>query len=177
MSSKQERVNQYAQALWQATLERWMSALGQAAEAVAGNKKLSAVLGDASASAADKAAALEKALPKDTPADVLNLLKVMAEAGDLALINDVAGRVALLASGKQTALKAEITSAAELSEREKEQIRQRLVAEHGEGMTFAFEVDPALMGGLRVRVGDHLTDNSIASRLAALRESLASVVR
>jgi len=33
------------------------------------------------------------------------------------------------------------------------------------------------MGGLRVRVGDRLIDTSVATRLAALRESLASVVR
>jgi F-type H+-transporting ATPase subunit delta len=70
-----------------------------------------------------------------------------------------------------------VTSAIELSDEEKQQIRQRLIAEHGEGLTFTFAVDPALLGGLRVRVGDHLVDNSVASRLATLRESLSSVVR
>ena len=33
------------------------------------------------------------------------------------------------------------------------------------------------MGVLRVRVGDRLIDNSVATRLATLRESIASVVR
>ena len=55
--------------------------------------------------------------------------------------------------------------------------RKRLIAEHGEGLSFTFDVDPALLGGLRVRVGDRLIDNSVASRLATLRESLSSVVR
>jgi F-type H+-transporting ATPase subunit delta len=93
------------------------------------------------------------------------------------LIDDVAGRLAQVATGQAAAVKAEITSAVELSAKEQEQIRQRLIAEHGEGLTFTFAVDPALMGGLRVRVGDKLIDNSIASRLAALRESLTAVVR
>jgi len=177
MSSRQDRVDRYAKAVWEVVLDRWTSALGEASKAVAGNKKLADALGDASKPAADRAAALEKALPKETPADVLNLLKAMVEAGDLGLIDDVAGRLVQVASGKSAALKAEISSAIELSEKEKEQIRQRLIAEHGEAMTFAFDVDPALLGGLRVRVGDRLVDNSIASRLATLRESLNSVVR
>lgn len=177
MSSRQDRVDRYAKAVWEVVLDRWTSALGEASKAVAGNKKLAAALGDTSKPAADRAAALEKALPKETPTDVLNLLKAMLEAGDLGLIDDVAGRLVQVASGKSAALKAEISSAIELSEKEKEQIRQRLIAENGEGLTFSFDVDPALLGGLRVRVGDRLVDNSIASRLATLRESLNSVVR
>jgi F-type H+-transporting ATPase subunit delta len=111
------------------------------------------------------------------PPEVLNLLKLMADNGDLGLMDDVSGRLAQIASGQTVSLKAEVTSAIALSDEEKQQIRQRLIAEHGGGLTFAFDVDPALLGGLRVRVGDRLVDNSVASRLATLRESLSSVVR
>ena len=176
MSNKQERVNRYAQALWQAQLDRWEKAFGEASKAVA-EKKVAAVLADSAASAADKGAALEKALPKDFPGDILNLLKVMVDAGDLNVLDDVAGRVAYALQGSQSAVKAEITSAVELSADDKDKIRKRLIAENGEGLTFTFSVDPALMGGLRVRVGDRLVDNSVATRLATLRESIAAVVR
>ncbi len=177
MSSRQERVDRYAKAVWEVILDRWTSALGEATKAVSGDKKLAAVLADAGKPAADRAAALDKALPKDTPAEVRNLLKLMVENGDLGLVDEVAGRLAQIATGKSVSLKAEVTSAVALSEEEQQQIRQRLIAEHGEGLTFTFDVDPALLGGLRVRVGDRLVDNSVASRLAALRESLSSVVR
>ena len=177
MSNKQERVNRYAQALWQAQLELWEKAFGEASKAVA-EKKVAAVLADSAASAADKGAALEKALPKDFPGDILNLLKVMVDAGDLNMLDDVAGQVAHALHGAQaTAIKAEITSAVELSSDDKDKIRKRLIAENGEGLTFTFTVDPSLMGGLRVRVGDRLVDNSVATRLATLRESIAAVVR
>jgi len=176
MSSKQERVNRYAQALWLAQLERWQQAFDAAARAMS-EKKLAALLADSSKSNADKAAALEKALPADFPVEVANLLKVMIDAGDAALIDEVSGRVAQVASGKRESLKAEITSAIELSDDEKDKLRKRLTEEYGAGLTFSFSVDPALMGGLRVRVGDRLIDNSVATRLATLRESIASVVR
>jgi F-type H+-transporting ATPase subunit delta len=177
MSSRQERVDRYAKAVWEVILDRWTSALGEASKAMSSDKKLAAALADAGKPAADRAAALEKALPKTMSPEVLNLLKLMAENGDIGLVDEVAGRLAQIASGKAVSLKAEVTSAVALSDEEEQQIRQRLTAEHGEGLTFTFDVDPALLGGLRVRVGDRLVDNSVASRLATLRESLSSVVR
>jgi F-type H+-transporting ATPase subunit delta len=176
MSTKQERVNHYAQALWLAQLERWQQAFDAAAQVV-GEKKLAAILADSSKSSADKTTALEKALPAGFPVEVANLLKVMVDAGDAPLVGEVAGRVAQVAAGKREALKAEITSAIELTDGEKEKLRKRLADEYGAGLTFSFSVDPSLMGGLRVRVGDRLIDNSVATRLATLRESIASVVR
>jgi F-type H+-transporting ATPase subunit delta len=176
MSSKQERVNRYAQALWLAQMERWRQAFDQVTKAMA-DKKLAALLADSNKSSADKATALEKALPADTPAEVVNLLKVMIDAGDAALVEEVAGRVAQVASGKGESLKAEVTSAIELTDSEKDQLRKRLTEEYGAGLAFSFSVDPSILGGLRVRVGDRLIDNSVATRLATLRESIASVVR
>jgi F-type H+-transporting ATPase subunit delta len=177
MSSRQERVDRYAKAVLEVVLDHWTSALGEASSKVSGDKKLAAVLADTGKPAADRAAALEKALPKNTPTEMLNLLKLMAENGDVGLIDEVAGRLGQLATGQAISRKAEITSAIVLSDGEKEQVRKHLIAEHGEGLTFSFDVDPALLGGLRVRVGDRLIDNSVASRLATLRESLSSVVR
>lgn len=176
MSSKQERVNRYAQALWLAQLERWQQAFDQLSKALA-DAELAALLADGNKSGADKAAALAKMLPADFPAEIANLIKVMVDAGDSTLVADVAGRIAQIASGRSQSLKAEITSAIELSDSEMDKLRKRLTDEYGAGLTFSFAVDPSLMGGLRVRVGDRLIDNSVATRLATLRESIASVVR
>ena len=55
--------------------------------------------------------------------------------------------------------------------------RQRLTQQYGEGLVLTFEVDPTLMGGLRIRVGDQLIDNTVANRLMALRELVAASVR
>jgi F-type H+-transporting ATPase subunit delta len=176
MSSKQERVNRYAQALWLAQLERWQQAFDQLSMALA-DAELAALLADGNKSGADKAAALAKVLPADFPAEIANLIKVMVDAGDSTLVADVAGRIAQIASGRSQSLKAEITSAIELSDSEMDKLRKRLTDEYGVGLTFSFAVDPSLMGGLRVRVGDRLIDNSMATRLATLRESIASVIR
>jgi F-type H+-transporting ATPase subunit delta len=97
--------------------------------------------------------------------------------GSLDEVADVSTALGRVVSGQQAPTKAEVTSAAELSEKEKGSIRQSLAKQFGADLTFTFAVDPSLLGGLRVRVGDRLIDTSVASRLTALRESLTSAVR
>jgi len=101
----------------------------------------------------------------------------MGEQGDLDLLPEVSRSLVESVSGQQAPMKAEIVSAVELSKKDQEQMQRKLISEYGDGLIFSFRVDPSLMGGLRVRVGDHLIDTSVASRLATLRESLSSAVR
>jgi len=177
MSDKSARANRYAQAVFQAMLERWQAALGQVSDALNSNGTLAATLKDAGQGATDKVAALQAALPPGLPVEVTNLLQVLAREGDLDLLPDVSAALAQVATGTVVPIKAEVTSAVELSPEEQEKLRRSLASQHGEGLVFQFSVDPALMGGLRIRLGDRLIDTSVASRLSALRESLTAAVR
>ena len=58
MSDKSARANRYAQAVFQAMLERWQTALGQVSDVLSKNQPLATTLQDTSKSMADKAAAL-----------------------------------------------------------------------------------------------------------------------
>ena len=177
MSDKSARANRYAQAVFQAMLERWQTALGQVSDVLSKNQPLAATLQDTNKSMADKAAALQADLPADTPVEISNLLKLLVQANDLELLPEISMALAQVATGSVAPTEAEITSAVELSPDEQEKLRRSLSAQHGEGLVFSFNVDPALLGGLRVRVGDRLIDTSVASRLSALRESLSAAVR
>lgn len=160
MSNQKARANDYAKAIVEAMLERWQSALMTAADALKSGKS-----------------DVESALPKGSPAELVNVLKLMADRGDLDLVKDVAGALNQVLTGRGEVVKAEVTSASDLSESEQEQLRKSLAEQYGEDLSFSFKVDPSLLGGLRVRVGDRLIDTSVASRLAAMRESLSSVMR
>jgi F0F1-type ATP synthase delta subunit len=70
-----------------------------------------------------------------------------------------------------------VTAAIELTPAERSAIEERLVEQFGAGLEFTFKVDPAILGGLVIRVGDKLLDNSVASRMAALRQSLGVASR
>jgi F-type H+-transporting ATPase subunit delta len=161
MSDKGARANQYAQAIVQAMLERWQSVLEQVADPLSNNPSLD----------------LNAAVPGDAPVELMNTLKLMQQQDDLALIRDVAAALRSIITGHSTPIKAEIVSATELDEKEREESQRLLKEQYGEGLQFSFRMDPSLLGGLRIRVGDRLIDTSVASRLAAMREALSTVVR
>ncbi|MFO7663278.1 MAG: F0F1 ATP synthase subunit B [Chloroflexota bacterium] len=63
--------------------------------------------------------------------------------------------------------RAMVTSALPLTDAEKAQAREVLGARDIE-----FKVDPTILGGLIIRVGDRIVDDSVANRMSALQESL-----
>ncbi|MER3399787.1 MAG: ATP synthase F0 subunit B [Thermoflexus sp.] len=67
----------------------------------------------------------------------------------------------------------EVISAIPLQEEEKQSIRQELAARLDLTSDVIFRVDPTILGGLVVRVGDRVVDGSVRSRMEGLRAVLA----
>jgi F-type H+-transporting ATPase subunit delta len=67
---------------------------------------------------------------------------------------------------------AKIESAAQLSSDVSTQILERLKRKYGTDLTAEFEVDPKLLGGLRIRVGSDVWDGSVRNRLERLQQEL-----
>jgi len=67
---------------------------------------------------------------------------------------------------------AKIESAVPLEEREAAEVTARLKRKYGEDLTAQFEVNPALLGGMRVRVGSDVWDGTVRSRLERLQQQL-----
>jgi F-type H+-transporting ATPase subunit b len=67
---------------------------------------------------------------------------------------------------------AEVISALPLSADEKEIVKRDLLNKLGAQATVTFRVDPSILGGLVVRVGDKVWDASVAGKLDNLRQSL-----
>lgn len=67
---------------------------------------------------------------------------------------------------------ARVESATPLGENLRADVLQNLSRRYGSGLIVQFAENPALVGGLRVRVGSDVIDGSVAGRLAALADSL-----
>jgi F-type H+-transporting ATPase subunit b len=67
---------------------------------------------------------------------------------------------------------AEVVSALPLTEAEEDMVRRDMVARMGGSATLSFRVDPTILGGLKIRIGDRVLDGSVAGQLGSLRESL-----
>lgn len=68
---------------------------------------------------------------------------------------------------------AQVTSASELTAEQHAQLAEKLNRIYGRPIAVHVEIDPGLVGGLVVRVGDEVIDGSAAGRIAALRRQFA----
>ena len=175
-NGNQTQAQRYAQAVVQAMVERWQETLSQVSAALRDNGDLAKTLNDGDRSVDDRFGALQSQVDGDISPEAQNLLKLLIQGGDLSLLSSVSDALTSITSGRSGPSRVEITSAVPLTDDEKRQLQGKLSAEHGEGMLYDFRVNEALMGGLRIRIGDRLTDTSVATRLAAMREKLTSAV-
>lgn len=82
-----------------------------------------------------------------------------------------AGKVVVLEEGELKGASAEITSALPLTDKEQEAVKKDVLAKAG-SQTVTFRVDPSILGGLVIKIGDKVLDGSVAGQLEALRHSL-----
>ena len=82
-----------------------------------------------------------------------------------------AGKIVMMEDAKVSGTSAEITSALPLTKEEQETVKNDVLAKTG-AQAVAFRVDPAILGGLVVKVGDKVLDGSVSGKLEGLRSSL-----
>jgi F-type H+-transporting ATPase subunit delta len=170
------RAQSYTTAFLESAFERWLTALDDSASALSVNPALAARLQDPAAAFAERQRQMDALLPADLDAPVRNLLYTMMERGDLALLPAVAD--ALRQRVRQTEagpIPVEVTSAIALTDVERKKLEATLEVQYGTALAYEYRVDPAILGGMVVRVGDKLIDGSVASRLAAMKQSLGVI--
>lgn len=83
-----------------------------------------------------------------------------------------AGKVTLLEGEAVQGQAAEVTSALPLTSAEQEAVKKDVLEKLGGSAMVTFRVDPSILGGLVVKVGDRVVDGSVAGQLQGLRQSL-----
>lgn len=79
----------------------------------------------------------------------------------------------ILAFRQQRAV-ADVTVARELTEQQKSRLEAALSASFGRKLVLNIRIDPDVVGGVRVQVGDEVMTSTIADRLAEVERRLAS---
>jgi F-type H+-transporting ATPase subunit b len=81
------------------------------------------------------------------------------------------GKVIVLDDASFKGESAEVTSALPLTEKEQDTVKKDVLAKVG-AQAVTFRVDPSILGGLVIKVGDKVLDNSVSGKLDGLRQSL-----
>jgi len=167
----------YAKALIQATeaagkSEAVLAELGSWIDDVLDkNPKLDRLFASQVVDSEAKFAMIDRALPKAEPLFV-KFLKVLASHDRLEVIRPIREQARKLLDKLRGRTEANVVSAAPLDPKQSAAIKARLLATYGGEVVLVESVDPSLIGGVVVRVGDRVVDASLANSLARLKEQL-----
>ncbi len=168
-----DRVPSYVNAFFEAALERWTGTLDSVAAALAGNAALAGRLAADDTAFAARQRLLDGLIPADTDLPVRNLLYALLQGGDLTRLPDLSAALRLrLARTEVGPTPVEVVSAVTLTDDQRQALVAKLTAQYGSNLALSYRVDPAILGGLIVRIGDKLIDGSVASKLAAMKQAL-----
>lgn len=105
----------------------------------------------------------------------MEFLKFLVESRREQYLSDIVDYYVNLANKARNVTEAKVVSAVELSADEKQKLVQTLNKVTGKKVKTSYTVDPSLIGGIVVRIGDRIIDGSICTRLATLREHLRQI--
>ncbi len=173
---KPELARNYAEALINAAGGDADAALDELDELVddlfVGRPEFARLMGSPVRSAADKDAVLVRSLEGRALPLLVRFLRVLNRHGRLALVGPVSREARRIWDRRQGRVPVTVLSATELDESQLAAVRDKLVAMTGGTPVLSVRVDPSLIGGLVVQVGDIVYDASVRRRLEQLRQRL-----
>ena len=173
----EEIASVYARSLFevaqeQGKLDDVRAQLGEFADTLDSNQEMQVFFFSPYFSTPEKDEGLDKVVTGAEPI-VDNFLRLLIEKHRMPTVFAVRRVVDELWRQENQLLPVEITSAIELDKKTVKQIGDRIGEETGQKIELSERVDPDILGGLVVRVGNSIIDSSIRARLDSLRKQVA----
>ena len=146
--------------------------LGEIADAVAEQHDLQVFFFSPYFSTDEKVDGLQRAL-EDADEAVLNFLELLIEKHRMPALFRIRREFEALWEEENRLLPVQVTSAIELDESTVRQIGDAIGEQTGRRIELTSEVDPDILGGIVLRVGNSILDASIRNRLEKLRKQVA----
>jgi ATP synthase F1 delta subunit len=167
----------YARSLFEVARERGKldqvrEQLGQFADALNENRELAVFFFSPYFSINEKQDALGRVL-EGADEIFLNFLKLLIEKHRMPVIFRIRQALEQLWEEENRTLPVEITSAIELDQGTTESLATQIAERAGRKVKLSTRVEPEILGGLVVRVGNSILDASIRNRLEQLRRHVA----
>jgi F-type H+-transporting ATPase subunit delta len=140
---------------------------------VAGNRELARILNDSMASSEGKAALLDRLLSGKVSAVTEQLLRNVLTGPHAGKAETAVERLSEVASRRRGQSIAWVTSSVTLTPAQEQRLTELLGRLYDRAVALQVTVDPSVLGGLIIRVGDEVIDGSIAHRLEAAGRRLA----
>jgi F-type H+-transporting ATPase subunit delta len=146
--------------------------LGQFADALNETRELQVFLFSPYFSTKEKDEGLDRAVSDADPV-VLNFLKLLIEKHRMPAIFRIRANFDSLWEEENRLLPVAITSAVELDEKTVSQLGDQISKQTGRRVDLSAHVEPDILGGIVVRVGNSVLDASVRNRIQQLRKQVA----
>jgi F-type H+-transporting ATPase subunit delta len=153
-------------------LRGWGKMLTDVASAIQENPTLRLFLESPKVSGAQKCEVIGKAFSDRMPRLMLRFLQTLIANRRQMLIPEIAEEYLNLVDEAEGRLHARVTVAKETDDAGRDAIAQHLSRMFGKQVVPHLTVDPSIMGGVVVHVGDTVLDGSVKKRLASLRRKM-----
>ncbi|NIZ92485.1 F0F1 ATP synthase subunit delta [Kineococcus rubinsiae] len=140
---------------------------------IAGNAGLRDALADRTYPAENRATLVAQLLVGKASPETVQLVRRVAMSPRGVRAERVLEEYVEIAAARRQQLLAHVVVAQVLSEQQQERLAAGLARQYGRPVRLNIDVDPGLVGGLRVSVGDDVIDGSLSTRLAEARRRLA----
>ncbi|MFI5907017.1 F0F1 ATP synthase subunit delta [Dactylosporangium sp. NPDC051541] len=140
---------------------------------VSGDARLAGVLSDSTAPAAARTELVSGLLEGKVKPVTLGLARLAVAGFGGRGFESSLTRLVELAAAKRDRSVAYVTTAVALSDAEEQRLADRLAELYGRNVSIKVDVDPRIIGGVRVKVGSDLYDGTVARRLAEAKTALS----
>jgi len=161
----------FALAAEEKKLPQWLATLALL-RGVSEAPKMRELLGDPKTEAAAKAKTFQDVCGDALDAGGRRLVEVLLQAGRINVMAEIETLFLQLKDAAENTVEATIETALPLTTAQETEIRDALARHTGKKVNAQVAVNPALIGGTRITVGDTVIDASVQSRLAAMAREL-----
>jgi len=140
---------------------------------IAGSESLHSAFGNPSIAHLKKEQVLEALIAKARPTKTTaNFLRVLLRNSRLTELREINERFAIVLEERSGSILAEVSSARELSENQKNELKANVEKLTGKQVKLNFDINNELIGGVVTRIGSTIYDGSVKTQLENLREQL-----
>ncbi|HXU51614.1 MAG TPA: F0F1 ATP synthase subunit delta [Casimicrobiaceae bacterium] len=152
-------------------LPQWSSALKVAAAVVA-DPRMQGALDNPRLTAAEKETLFLSVAADGFPAGVRNFARVLIESDRIGLLPQIRELFEARKDAAEGVARASIETALPLSDEQLGQLKSSLAKHFGKAIEATVHVDPSLIGGARITVGDRVIDGTVQGKLTAMANEL-----
>ncbi|MBO1923449.1 F0F1 ATP synthase subunit delta [Thiomicrorhabdus sp. 6S3-12] len=162
----------FALAKEEQTLAAWSEQLANLA-AITNDAAMQDVLNDPSRTEAEILGIYAAVMGEGLTEQGKNLLTAMADNKRLPAMSEVAEQFEILKAEEEKRVRATVVSAFDVTDEQKNKLSAALNAKFDAEVEISYEVDPSLVGGIKIKVGDWALDGSALTQLNKLGAAIA----